>query len=217
MTGIVRKLIAVTLTGLLALAGGAGAADESPGPDAVVRDTAQKVLDALNQRRDELREYPEKIREVIDQNMLPVFDIEYAGRVVLGQAGRTATPEQRKRFIDAFYNSLVKTYGTGLLKFTSDTMRVLPYKAEPGAERARVRTEVTLDDGTKAAVDYSLHLTDKGWMFYDVTIEGISYVTNYRKMVASEVAKKGLDGLIAELEQGAIPAEMQEGAKEGTS
>jgi phospholipid transport system substrate-binding protein len=214
MTGFLRDAMALALTGMLMmLAGNASDADTAPGPDAVVHDTAQKILDALNQQRDELREHPEKIREVIDQIMLPVFDIEYAGRVVLGQAGRDATPEQRKRFIDAFYNSLVKTYGTGLLKFTSDTMRVLPYKAEPGADRARVRTEVTLDDGTKAAVDYSLHVTDKGWMFYDVTIEGISYVTNYRKMVASEVAKKGLDGLIAQLEQGTIPEEMKEGTK----
>jgi phospholipid transport system substrate-binding protein len=217
MTGFVGNLIAVMLTGMLVLGGSASAADADPGPDAVVSDTSQKVLEALNQRRDELREHPEKIREIIDQFMLPVFDLEYAGRVVLGPAGRDATPEQRKRFIDAFYNSLVQTYGTGLLKFTSDRMRVLPYKAEPGADRARVRTEVSLDDGTKAAVDYSLHVTDKGWMFYDVTIEGISYVTNYRKMVASEVAKKGLDGLITQLEQGTIPDAMKDGKKEGDS
>jgi phospholipid transport system substrate-binding protein len=217
MTGIVRNLLSGALLGALLLVVGPARADEGPGPDAVVRDTAQKVLDALNQRRDELRAQPEKIREIIDQYMLPVFDVEYAGRVVLGQAGRSATPEQRKRFVDAFYDSLVRTYGTGLLEFTSDTMRVLPYKAEPGAERARVRTEVSLDDGTKAAVDYALHVTDKGWMFYDVMIEGISYVTNYRKMVASEVAKKGLDGLIADLEQGKVPEEMKEGTKEAGS
>jgi phospholipid transport system substrate-binding protein len=189
MTGIVRNLLSGALLGALLLVVGPARADEGPGPDAVVRDTAQKVLDALNQRRDELRAQPEKIREIIDQYMLPVFDVEYAGRVVLGQAGRSATPEQRKRFVDAFYDSLVRTYGTGLLEFTSE----------------------------KAAVDYALHVTDKGWMFYDVMIEGISYVTNYRKMVASEVAKKGLDGLIADLEQGKVPEEMKEGTKEAGS
>ena len=217
MKGFAGNLLALALTGMLLLAGNASAADEGPGPDVVVRDTSQKILEALNQRRDELREHPEKIREIIDQFMLPVFDIDYAGRVVLGQAGRDATPEQRKRFVDAFYGSLVRTYGTGLLKFTSDRMRVLPYKAEPGADRARVRTEVSLDDGTKAAVDYSLHVTDKGWMFYDVTIEGISYVTNYRKMVASEVSRKGLDGLIAQLEQGTVPAAIEADKKENGS
>jgi phospholipid transport system substrate-binding protein len=214
MTGIVRNVIALVLVGALLLAGAQSHADVAgPAPDALVRDTSQKVLDALNGKRDELRDHPEQVRQIVDQYLLPVFDVEYAGRVVLGQAGKDATPEQRKRFIDAFYASLVHTYGTGLLKFTSDTMKVLPYKPEPGAERTRVRTEVALDDGTKAAVDYSLHVTDKGWMLYDVTIEGISYLANYRKMVASEVSQKGLDGLITELEKGTVPEAIKDDEK----
>jgi|KBSMisStandDraft_5_1062788.scaffolds.fasta_scaffold40200_5 phospholipid transport system substrate-binding protein len=216
MIGIVRNVIALALSGALLLAVAQSHADVAgPAPDVLVRDTSQKVLDALNGKRDELRDHPEQVRQIVDQYLLPVFDVEYAGRVVLGQAGKDATPEQRKRFIDAFYASLVRTYGTGLLKFTSDTMKVLPYKPEPGAERTRVRTEVALDDGSKAAVDYSLHVTDKGWMLYDVTIEGISYLTNYRKMVASEVGQKGLDGLIAALEQGTVPVAIKDGDTKG--
>jgi phospholipid transport system substrate-binding protein len=212
MTGIVRNVVAAAFFGVLVLAAVSSRADVAgPAPDALVRDTSQKVLEALNGKRDDLRDHPDQIRSIVDQYLLPVFDVEYAGRVVLGPAGRDATPEQRKRFVDAFYASLVRTYGTGLLKFTSDSMKVLPYKPEPGAERTRVRTEVALDDGSKAAVDYSLHVTDKGWMLYDVTIEGISYLSNYRKMVASEVAQKGLDGLIAELEQGTVPGAIKDG------
>jgi len=216
MTGIVRNLAAGVLMSALLLGGNAGRADEGPGPDVVVRDTSQKVLDVLNQQRAELQAHPEKVKEIVDHVLLPVFDIDYAGRVVLGQAGHDATPEQRKRFVDAFYGSLVRTYGTGLLKFTSDSMKVLPYKPEPGVERTRVRTEVALDDGTKASVDYSLHVTDKGWMLYDVTIEGISYLANYRKMVASEIAQKGLDGLIAELEKGTVPVAIKDDQEKGS-
>ena len=219
MKGTMVKVAAHALLGLLLLAGGAIPAQEGKpaAPDAVVRDIAQKILDALDQRREELREHPDKVREIIDQVMLPVFDIDYAGRIVLGPAGRDATPEQRQRFEKAFYESLVRTYGTGLLKFTSDSMRVLPYRAEEDAERTRVRTEVVLEDKTTVPVDYSLRLTDKGWMFYDVTIEGISYLANYRKMVASEVSRKGLDGLIAQLEQGTVPVAIEaEKKEEGT-
>jgi phospholipid transport system substrate-binding protein len=218
MTETIVKAAAHALLGMLLLVAGASPAQENgpAAPDAVVRETAQKILDTLNQRREELREHPEQVREIIDQVMLPVFDIDYAGRVVLGQAGRDATPEQRQRFVKAFYDSLVRTYGTGLLKFTSDSMRVLPYKAEKDADRTRVRTEVVLDDGTTVPVDYSLRLTDQGWKFYDVTIEGISYLANYRKMVSSEVSRKGLDGLIAQLEQGTVPEAIEEKKEEGT-
>jgi phospholipid transport system substrate-binding protein len=220
--GIALFIVLLSVLGIFG-AGASRAADEAKpaapatAPDVLVRDTAQKVLDALDQRRADLQAHPEQIRQIVDQFLLPVFDVDYAGRVVLGQAARDASPEQRQKFVQAFYSSLVRTYGTGLLKFTSETMHVLPYKAEPGADRTRVRTEVVLDDGTKVPVDYSLHVTDKGWMFYDVTIEGISYLTNYRKMVASEVSRKGLDGLIAELEQGTVPEAIEADKKESGS
>jgi phospholipid transport system substrate-binding protein len=215
MRGLTTGLVASALLSAVLLVSGARAADETLAPDALVRETAQRTLAALDERREELRTHPEKIREIVDQFLLPVFDLAYAGRVVLGPHGRDATPEQRKRFVQAFYNSLVRAYGKGLLEFTSDTMRVLPYEPEKGAERTRVRTEVSLDDGTKVPVDYSLRLTDEGWRVYDVTIEGISYVANYRKMVAAEVSQKGLDGLIAELEAGELPEPVDgEGAKE---
>jgi len=218
--GVALVVVLASLLGMLV--GGATRAEEeakptATAPDALVRDTAEKLLHALDQRRDDLREHPEQIREIVDQFLLPIFDIDYAGRIVLGQSGRDATPEQRQKFVQAFYGSLVRTYGTGLLKFTSQTMRVLPYKAEPGADRTRVRTEVVLDDGTTVPVDYSLHVTDKGWMMYDVTIEGISYLTNYRKMVASEVSRKGLDGLIASLEHGTVPTAIEADKKENGS
>jgi phospholipid transport system substrate-binding protein len=217
MTGFIKGLVASAFLGLAFVAGGARAADEAQTPDAVVRETAQRTLAALDARREELRVNPEKIREIVDQYLLPVFDIAYAGRVVLGPHGRDATPEQRQRFVKAFYNSLVRAYGKGLLEFTSDTMRVLPYEHEEGAERARVRTQVKLDDGTTVPVDYSLRLTDEGWRVYDVTIEGISYVANYRKMVAAEISQKGLDGLIAELEAGELPAPVEKAGNEDAS
>jgi phospholipid transport system substrate-binding protein len=203
MKGIAAKLAPLALFAALA---GAPHADEAMAPDALVRDTAQRVLAALDGRRDELQAYPEQVQEIVDRLLLPHFDLDYAGRVVLGQHGRTATPEQRKRFVEAFYRSLVRTYAAGLLEFTTDTMRVLPWRGEPDAERTRVRTEVVLDDGTKVPVDYSLRRTDAGWKVYDVAVEGISYVTNYRKMVTAEISRKGIDGLIAQLEQGTLPA-----------
>ena len=130
--------------------------------------------------------------EIVDSVLKPNFDLLYAGRIVLGKHGRSATPEQRRRFVDAFYASLIRTYAKGLLEFTADKMRVLPYKEEPGAKKTRVRTEVILANGTVVPVDYSLRLNnDEQWKLYDVTIEGISYLTNYRKEVGSQVREKG--------------------------
>ncbi len=101
---------------------------------------------------------------------------------------------------------MVRQYATGLLEFNSDRLNVLPYKGEADAKRATVRTEVYLDDGTEVPVKYSMRLTDEGWKVYDVTIENISYIKNFRTQLGAEIQSKGLDAVIARLEADAEAA-----------
>jgi len=131
---------------------------------------------------------------------LPHFDADYAARLVLGKHWRTATEEQRKRFIDAFYDSLMANYGDALLEFTGERVRFLPFKGDPSANTATVRTEVKRDDGTPVPVNWSMRRTPEGWKAWDVTIEGISYVKNFRTDFGAEIDQKGLDAVIQRLE-----------------
>jgi phospholipid transport system substrate-binding protein len=179
-----------------ALAG--NGADDSP--QRVIESASEQILSVLEERRDELAQDPEALYVAVDEVLRPRFDLVYAGRIVLGKYGRDASDEQRRRFINAFYRSLLRTYAEGLLEFRADNLRMLPYRDEESASKTRVRTEVILNDGRVIPVDYNLRLTDSGWKAYDVTIEGISYLTNYRKEVAGLVRDKGLDAVIADLE-----------------
>jgi phospholipid transport system substrate-binding protein len=133
--------------------------------------------------------------------LLPNFDTEYSARLVLGQSWRTATPEQRKRFVDAIYHSLLRNYGAALIDFTGDRFIVLPYKGDPGDTTATVRTEVKRSSGDKVPVNFSLRKTPEGWKAWDVVIEGISYVKSFRTDFASEIQQKGLDDVITRLEK----------------
>jgi len=132
--------------------------------------------------------------------LLPSFDTEYAARLVLGQTWRTANADQRKRFVDAFYHSLLRNYGAALIDFTADRFVILPYKGEADATQATVRTEVKRASGDKVPVNFSLHKTDSGWKAWDVVIEGISYVKSFRTDFGSEIQQKGLDEVIQRLE-----------------
>ena len=132
--------------------------------------------------------------------LLPNFDSEYAARLVLGQTWKTATPDQRKRFVDAFYHSLLRNYGTALIDFTADRFVILPYRGDPGDSTATVRTEVKRSSGEKVPVNFSLRKTDAGWKAWDVVIEGISYVKSFRTDFGSEIQQKGLDEVIKRLE-----------------
>ncbi|HEY2395196.1 MAG TPA: ABC transporter substrate-binding protein [Rudaea sp.] len=181
-------------------------------PNQVVQNLVDELGKTMESRRDELSKNREALLKTIDGIVLPHFDIDYASLLVLGQNARHATVEQRARFAKAMYNSITHRYAEGLLKYTEGRVRVLPFQGELNEKRTLVRTQVVLDDGKVVPVDYAFRKTASGeWKAYDVIIEGISYVTNYRNQVAAEIAKSSLDELTTRLEnQGAKALEKLE-------
>jgi len=177
------------------------AAPNNLGPAELVADSAKRMLTELDANRAMYAKDPSKLDSLVANVLLPNFDSDYAARLVLGQAWRTATPEQRKRFVDAFYHSLLRNYGNALLNFTADNFVILPYRGEPGETQATVRTEVKKSNGEKVPVNFSLHKTPSGWKAWDVVIEGISYVKSFRTDFAAEIQQKGLDEVISRLER----------------
>ncbi len=186
-------------------------------PQDVVQGIADELGKAIEGHRDELKGDPEKLIKVIDGILLPHFDIDYASILVLGQHARSATPEQRSRFAKAFYESITHRYAEGLLNYTRGRVKVQPTRGETNDKKTIVRTQVTLDDGKPVAVDYAFRKTADGqWKAYDVIVEGISYVTNYRNQVSAEIQKSSLDALIRRLEtQGADALKTMEKDQQG--
>lgn len=199
MRNHVLALIALAVTAGPVLASGAPAY-ATLGPQELMQKVSQDMLRDLTGNREALRKDPAQLRALVDRHLLPYFDTDFAARLVLGKHWRTATEEQRKRFIDAFYQSLMRNYGDALLEFTDDRIRFFPFKGDPNADTATVRTEVKRDDGTPVPVNYSLRRTESGWKAWDVTIEGISYVKNFRTDFGAEIDQKGLDAVIQRLE-----------------
>jgi phospholipid transport system substrate-binding protein len=169
-------------------------------PNDLVTKVAQDTLRDLDAHRAEYKKNPKRIREVVDKTMLPHFDTAYAAQLVLAKHWREATPEQRKRFVEAFYQSLLQNYGEALAEFTPDRLRILPFQGKPEDSVATVRSEVRRDNGSRVAVNYSLRKTPAGWKAYDVTIEGVSYVKSFRTDFSSEIQQKGLEAVIQRLE-----------------
>jgi phospholipid transport system substrate-binding protein len=171
------------------------------GPYELVTKVAQDTLKDLDAHRAEYQKNPALVRQLVDKNMLPYFDTAYAGQLVLGKNWRTATPEQRKRFIDAFYQSMLQNYGSALVEFTPDRLKILPFQGKPEDKVVTVRSEVRRDNGSRVPVNYSLRKTADGWKAYDVQIEGISYVKSFRTDFGAEIEQKGLEPVIQRLEK----------------
>jgi len=185
-----------------------GAAQSGAGPYEVVQTAAQSMLHALDANRDAYRKDPSKVGELVDRYLLPHFDTEFAARLVLGQHWRSATPEQRQRFIDAFYHSVLNNYGNALVDFTADKLKVYPANVDPNSTRATVRTEVKRSNGDRVAVNYYLRKTPAGWKAWDVVIDGISYVNSYREDFGAQIDQQGIDAVINRLERGEKPGDI---------
>lgn len=194
--------IRLGLVAALCLCAGAVLAQDASqlGPQELVTKVAEDTLKDLDANRSEYAKNPAKLRELVDRNMLPYFDTTYAAQLVLARHWRTATPEQRKRFVDAFYQSMLQNYGEALLEFTPDRLRILPFQGNLEDNVVTVRSEIRRDNGSRIPVNYSLRKTDKGWRAFDVQIEGISYVRSFRTDFGTEIQQKGLDAVIQRLE-----------------
>ncbi len=188
----------------------AATAVNTQGPRELIDSVAQQLLKELQAHREEYKNDPAALRKLVDDTLLPHFDTQTAAQRVLAVHWRTATPEQRKRFIDAFYKFMLQTYGNALVEFTPNQLVVLPFKGDPKAKTATVETRVNTGSGKPVPVNYSMRLTPTGWKAWDVTIEGISYVLSFQKDIGAEINQKGLDAVIERLESGTP-------AKPGTS
>ncbi|HXH04150.1 MAG TPA: ABC transporter substrate-binding protein [Candidatus Competibacteraceae bacterium] len=194
-----KKLLTVFLFLLLPLLG----AQAAPvAPMEVVKTTSERMLEALRQNREALQKDPGKIYPLVEKIVLPHFDFETMSRWVLGKHWRSATPEQRTRFVAEFRNLLVRTYAKALLEYSDEEVRI---PAQPGpaadAKEASVRTEIVPNSGKAIPIQYSMLLKDGDWKVFDVVIDGVSIVTNYRSSIAEQVSKEGMEATIARLSQ----------------
>lgn len=191
----------------LALAAGLaaiGPAAVAAGPDAaeMIEEAASQAIEALAERKAELEANPVLVYDFVQEYLLPYFDFEYASRLVLGRNWRTATDGERERFQEAFQRTLIRSYGAAMLKYSDQTFRYLPYREEPGSQRTTVRTEIDVGDSQPVPVDYVLHRVDDDWRIFDVIIDGISVVVNYRGTFGSEIRRLGgLTPLIEKMEE----------------
>ncbi len=183
----------------LFLSPGMAAEDKSGDPQALVRDTSERMLSVLRAQREQLEKHPERIYDLVNEIVIPHFDFSRISRWVLGKYWRQATPEQRRRFENEFRTLLVKTYATSLLEFIDDQFRYPPVRMKPGAKRVTVRTDVIRQGAQPVRIEYRLFRGRDGWKAYDVLVEGVSLVANYRSSFAEEIRKSGLDALIARL------------------
>lgn len=180
------KKLKVFFTALaLLLAVPVSAADD---PQKTVMQTAEQVLSEVTARKDELQADASLIYPLVERTVVPRFDFQSMTRSAMGRFWRNASPQQQRRIVAEFQELLVRTYATALLGYSGQTIEYPPMNYAEGAKTVLVPTKINNDGGPPIPINYRLKLNDQGvWMVYDVVIDGISLVTNYRSTFARQI------------------------------
>jgi len=173
-------------------------ADDTP-PDVLARTTTQEVIAILKQDKELQRGNQAKVYELVEAKILPNFDFNRMTQLVLGKHWPRATAKQKQALVTEFRNLLVRTYSSSLTAFTDQTIEFKPMAMKPDDTDVTVRSEIRQPAGQPIPINYSFYKTAFGWKVYDVTIDGVSLVTNYRASFASTIRQNGIDGLIKTL------------------
>ena len=206
--GMIAGLMALAAAGSMAWAAADGASARH-----LVEQVTSSIVDELTSHREahgddpQAADDPQAIYEFVDRLVLPYFDFERMARRVLGKRWKSATPEQHARFVSAFRALLVQTYSKVVSEYQGQTLTYLDPVPRKKEGEFVVPMLIELADGSSFRIAYAMHGDGSDWKVFDVAVDGVSLVTNYRSSFRSEIARHGIDGLIERLEAKNSPAD----------
>ena len=167
--------------------------------EVIVKDAVSIMMTKLTEDKELIKKDPQHLLELVEKYVLPHFDFKKMSSWALGKYSRKATDKQKAEFTEQFRLLLVRTYSKALMEGTGRKVIYLPMRKSKKDNETVVRTEVDQGSAFPLPIDYKMHTVKDKWKVYDVSIDGISIVSNYRNTFAKEIRKSGIDKLIARL------------------
>ncbi len=170
------------------------------GPEQLIKETSDKVLAEIKANAETYKSDPKGVYKLVNEVVLPHFDFSAMTDLALGQYKDEVNAKQRPIIIDEFRLLLVRTYSSALLEYTDQKLIYLPMEGLESDGKVTVRTEVAQAGGFPIPINYTLRLGENGWKVFDISVDDVSLVTNYRSSFARAIKKNGVDGLIKTLQ-----------------
>jgi phospholipid transport system substrate-binding protein len=196
-----NKLLTFFTAALLSLSAWAA----SLPPDQAVASTADELQDLIIANTAAYKADQTAFYKVVDRILIPRFDVKYIAQMSLGKNWKTASEAQRNRFIEACKLGLVRAYADAMLQYASQVKAEWqPAKFAANADDVTVRATLKRKDSPQPVkLAFLTHKMDDGeWRIYDISIENISLVTNFRAQLNVDIKKSGLDTVISQMESG---------------
>lgn len=171
------------------------------GPEQLIRQTSDQVLMQIKANPEQYKEDPAKLYALVGDVVLPHFNFEKMTELALGRHKDKISQEQKPLIVSEFRILLVRTYGKALLEYNDQEIIYLPMVPSSKEGYATVKTEIDQAGGFPIPLDYKLQLEDDGWKVYDISVDEVSLVTNYRSSFSRQIKKNGVEGLIKTLRE----------------
>lgn len=171
------------------------------GPEQMIRQTTNSVMVEIRGNLDTYKRDPQKVYRLIEERVLPHFDFTAMADIALGKYAERVSDEQRSAIVAEFRMLLVRTYSSALVDNTEQEPEYLPMDGSEADGMVTVRTSYNQPGEFPIPIDYRLRLGDDGWKVFDVRVDEISLVTNYRSSFARAIKRDGVDGLIKTLQE----------------
>jgi phospholipid transport system substrate-binding protein len=189
MTGLITQLL---VFGLLSTA-----TAEIRLPEVIIEQTSTQLLDIINQESDRIREDVKFVDSIVNEIIVPIIDLQSMAKLILGKHWKTASEQQRTDFIDEFKNMLIRTYAKSVADFGHAKINIIPNAEGQKGKFYRVKTQVTLSGSPPLNVDYVFRQQkDKQWKAFDLVVDGLSMIKNFRSSFSQEIEETSLDALI---------------------
>lgn len=198
----IKRFCAVGFLGLALAATAQAKPDPNDAPDKFVQDAANEALDVLKSDSQLRSGDLNRVNQAVDQHILPYVNFEKTTRLAAGRYWRQASADQQQRLAQAFRGTLVRTYSGALTRVNQQTkIAMLPFRGDANAKDVVVSSTISQPNDQPVRVDYRLEKTAQGWKIYDINVEGIWLIENYRNQFAQQINQNGVDGLINALNQ----------------
>ncbi len=172
----------------------------STGPEALIKDTSTRVLEEIRSNASIYQNDPQQVYRLVDELVLPHFDFGAMTDLALGRYKDEVGEDQKPTIVNEFRILLVRTYSTALLEYTDQEVIYLPMEGDEADGEVVVRTEIEQQGGFPIPINYTLHRVGETWKVFDISVDEVSLVTNYRSSFARAIKKDGVDGLIKTLQ-----------------
>ena len=192
-----KKLFTILLLAVCGLMTSVSAEEQTP--EQIVEETSIKLLKIINEQSERIKSEEGYVNKVIDELVLPVIDLQSMGKLILGKHWKTASEEQRAKFIEQFKSMLTRTYAKSVADYGDAKVTVFPPQGGQKGKRHRVKTHLDIGSGTPLQVDYVFRRKDDSWKVFDLVVDGLSLIKNFRTSFSQEISETSLDALIARL------------------